>query len=324
MRYQNLKSFRKHLASAAPHHLCRCYVIATGDDYERKKGIDAILTTLAPSFGANKVEDLSSLLETLQSPPLFGGEPIVWMDGAEKFSKSDQQALSHFLATPLNMGYLILGIRSTKVSFLGAIEKQGVILDLVDEKPWDKEKRLFEQMEERVKRSGKRLASDVPPLLFEKIGHDSSLLDQEIDKLLCYTGERPTIERADVLRLTGLSRQATVWQMADEIIWEKGEISLPADLFHPLIPALRSQLQLGLKIATLIETGVPSDQWASHLPKIWPKTLEKRTTQASQKGVIWFRKGLELLFEIELLSRDGSSHTEALLDLFRLRMLTHG
>ena len=106
---------------------------------------------------------------------------------------------------------------------------------------------------------------------------------------------------------------------AEEMIWEAGA-SFDPTLFHGLIPALRSQLELGLKLATLIEQQIPSHEWSSHLPKIWPKILEKRASAASRLGSSYFRKGIEKLFQIELLSRSQSTQFGALLDLFRTQL----
>ena len=64
-----------------------------------------------------------------------------------------------------------------------------------------------------------------------------------------------------------------------------------------------------------MDEKVPFEEW--HLPKIWPRTLEKRKAQVAQKGTDCFRKGLDLLFRIELLSRTGSNQLGALLDLFQ-------
>ena len=201
------------------------------------------------------------------------------------------------------------------------MEKEGVVLDLLEEKPWDKEKRLAEQLIDRAKNAGKRLSADAAHLLFERLGTDAALLDSEIDKLICYVGENPAIAREDILRLSPASRTATLWQTAEEVIWEGGEFpSLDSTAFHGLIPALRSQLHLGLTLATLIEEKCPSDQWSRYLPKLWPKTLEKRSSQAARLGSSYFRKGLDKLFEIDLLSRTNSTQYRALLDLFRVQI----
>jgi DNA polymerase-3 subunit delta len=317
MKYQNLKSFQKHLSSAAPHNLCRVYLVAMADDFERTKVLDQILSYLVNSPTRFSGADCSPLevLDAMQSLTLLGGDPIVVVDEVEKIAKKQVQMLCDHLN--FSSGYALFGTRS-KTPLAALAEKEGVVLDLLDEKPWDKEKRLAEQLAERAKNAGKRLGADGAQLLFERLGSDPALLESEIDKLICYVGDKPAITREDILQLSPASRTSTLWQTAEEVVWEGGEFpSLDSTAFHGLIPALRSQLHLGLSLSTLIEEKCPSDQWNRFLPKLWPKTLEKRSSQAARLGAPYFRKGLDKLFEIELLSRTNSAQYRALLDLFR-------
>jgi len=319
MKYQNLKAFQKHLASAAPHNLCRLYLLLIGDDFERAKTLDAILSFLpVPPLRFSGVDcDLQALLDAAQNFSLFG-ESVVVLDEAEKLSKKQAQTLGEHLKSP--SGYFLIASRG-KTSLSGAIEAEGVILDLLEEKPWDREKRLAEQLAERAKNAGKRLAPDAAALLFERLGVDAALLESEMDKLICYVAERPLISREDILQISAASKSSTLWQTAEEVIWEGGEFpSLDSAAFHALIPALRSQLHTGFALATLIEEKTPPDQWNRYLPKLWPKMLEKRSSQAARLGAPYFRKGLEKLFEIELLSRSASTQYRALLDLFRAHL----
>lgn len=319
MKYQNLRSFQKHLASAAPQNLCRCYLAAVPDDYERAKAIGAIRSYFPASqaivFSGSEAS-CREIADALLSPSLFGGEPMVLIDEAEKMGKKELQALSDLVGHARLCGYLLCGSRS-KTLLTASFEKAGVVLDLTEEKPWDKEKRLGEQISERAAQAGKRLAPDAVPLLFERLGFDAALLDGELDKLICYVGDRPMIDRSDIFRISASSKTQTLWVAAEEIVWEGGVPSLDAGSFHGLIPALRSQLSLGMKIASLASSQTPREEWSSHLPKIWPKTLEKRSAQAVRLGSSYFQKGLDLLFEIELLSRTGQTNEAALLDLFR-------
>lgn len=319
MKYQNLKAFQKHLSSAAPHNLCRMYLIAISDDFERMNAFDAILSYLViPPTRFNGSDcNLLDVMDAMQSMSLFG-ESVVLLDEVEKFSKKQVQTLCEGLGAPA--GYVLFGTRS-KTALAPLIEKEGIVLDLLEEKPWDKEKRLAEQLGERAKNAGKRLSPDAPPLLFERLGVDSALLESEIDKLICYVGERPAITREDILEISPSSRTATLWQTAEDVIWEGKEFpSLDSAAFHGLIPALRNQLHLGLTLATLIDEKCPSDQWNRYLPKLWPKTLEKRSSQAARLGAPYFQKGLDKLFDIELLSRTNSTQYRALLDLFRAQI----
>lgn len=322
MRYQNIRAFQKHLASAAPDHLSRCYLAMVPDDYERGSAIRSILSHFAgrPRIALNGDGVLCrEIADALLSPSLFGGDPVVVLDGAEKMGKKEIQSLSDLVAASQLYGYLICGT-SSKTALAASFEKVGVVLDLSEEKPWEKEKRLAEQMSERAQNGGKRLAPDAIPLLFERIGTDPAILDSEIDKLICFVGTRLTIERSDVFRIASSSRQSTLWQLAEELVWEGRNGSIDSGTFHALVPVLRNQLQIGLKLVELMASNTPKTEWSTYVTKLWPKLLEKRSSQAMQLGRNYFKKGLELLFEIELLSRTQSGREEALLDYFRMAL----
>ena len=128
------------------------------------------------------------------------------------------------------------------------------------------------------------------------------------------------IERSDVFRISASSRASTLWQAAEEIVWEGELPAVDPASFHGLVPALRSQLQTGLKLADLSASNTPREEWNSYLPRLWPKVLEKRSSQAARLGRSFFKSGLDLLFQIELLSRTGALHEEALLDFFRISL----
>lgn len=316
MKYQNLNAFHKHLAAGDLSHI---YLIGIPDDFERNQIFDAILSHLsAPPVRFSGADcDLRGCLDAMQSMSLLG-ESVVVLDEVEKLAKKQQQFFCDALQT--SIGYVLFGARS-KTALAPLVEKGGVVLDLLEEKPWDKEKRLVEQLNERGKISGKRLAPDVASLLFERLGVDPALLASEIDKLICYVGDRPQITREDVLQISPASRSSTLWQIGEAVIWEGGEFSeMDTAVFHGLVPVLRGQLHLGLTLATLIEERCPSDQWNRYLPKLWPKILEKRSSQAARLGTAYFQKGLERLFNLELASRTDSTHYRALLDLFRAQI----
>lgn len=325
MIFRDFVTFKKHLSSPGSTS-SRCYLLSIADDYERAKAAKLVISYLlsdgaSPLFFSGAELEMRDLYDALQSPSLFGGEAVVFVDDVEKIGKKDLQALSSQITELQFDGFLILGSR-LKTSLLPIIEKSGVVFDLIDEKIWDKEKRIIEQMSRRVENGGKRLSSDAAPLLLERVGSDSALLDQEIDKLICFVGSRPTIERSDVFRITAASKTETLWKIAEELIWEGGQ-NTTTDSFYALLPALRSQLQMGLKITSLQSSGIPRGKWSEYLPKLWPKILEKRSAQAVKLGSFYFHKGLELLFEVEHLSRTGCTREQALFDLFRVKLASN-
>lgn len=301
--------------------MSRVFLVTVPDDYERLQTLDALAAFLGQSAHRFTGADFNqrAFSDQLQTTSLFEGEPVTLLDEIEKLSKKEAQQLP----TQLSYGYLIYGSRS-KTPLAASIEKEGFVLDLLEEKPWDKEKRLAAELQAKASSAGKTLSPEVIPLLFDRLDKDSGLLESELEKLICYTGDESRIAAEHVLAITSISRTHTFWQMAEELIWE-GIAIAPLDdaAFHPLLPSLRSQLQLGLKIAALLETGTAREEWSQVLGRVYPKTLEKRTSQAARLGQSYFARGLKTLFEIELASRNNSTSYAALLDLFRTRLATY-
>lgn len=320
MKYQNLKSFQKHLSSAAPHNLCSLYLALVKDDFERGKVMDKISSFFPdpPNYLSCSQAVLRDCLDALRSISLFG-ESLTILDEVEKLSKADLMVLLEHLKE--TTGYVILGSRSKVESLASFVEKEGVVFDLLDEKPWDKEKRVVDLIVEQLQNADKKLAPGGSDLLLERVGLDWALLTTEVDKLICYLGDRSTVSLQDIVNLCPVSKTATLWQTAEEVIWEGEEFgSFDSSSFHGMIPALRGQLHLGLCLATLIEEKRPSSEWGQFLPKLWPKTLEKRSSQAARLGSTYFRKGLERLLDIEILSRSDSTQYMALICLFKAHL----
>ena len=329
MKYQNVKLFQKHLEASAPHGLSRVYLIAIPDDFERKRWLDVLASLISvpdqPLFRLSAADaTLSELFTEIDSPSLFAQEPVALIDELEKLSKKQAQGFIDLLARPDLTGYLIFGSRG-KSPLYSAVEKRGVVFDLCEEKPWEKDKRLSEHLFDKARQAGKRLSSEALQLLLERVDKDIALLEGEVDKLICFTGSRSSIEPSDVQKIAASSRSHTLWQVAEEIVWEaRFEGGLDEASFHGLLPAIRAQLQTGLKISSLAASQVSLSEIGARLPKIWPKMLEKRVSQAMKLGSNYFQKGLQLLFRIELLSRSGSSDLSVLLDWFRSSLTKTG
>lgn len=320
MKYQHIQAFEQALSPSI-----RIYLVQIPSDQERADVLQTMIRKIAKEnptlerFSGGDV-DCRALFDALVSPPLFGGEALVVVDECEALKKATQEKIGEFLEKNSIAGYLILSSKG-KTPLAKVVEKLGAILDMSEEKPWEKEKRVALTLSDMAKKEGKWLSSEAGNLLIEKVGSDLALLSQELRKLICFVGMRPNIERSDIFRLCSNHTNETPWSLAEEIIWE-GKGTFEPSLFVPLIFALRAQLQLGKKILSLMEEKVPSSEWSPYFPKVWPKTLEKRREQAMKRGSVYFDKGLEMLFKIESLSR-ASSDPSALFDLFRAHLVSY-
>lgn len=317
MKYQNLSAFYKHLENAAPHQLCPYYFIVIPDPYERQKVFRSILQHLPhkPHFFYGGESSYEKIIEPFLALSLFEEVTVVCLNDLEKLVAKELARLKDWLQSPINSGFFICG-SSSKTSLISLFEKNGVVLDLSEEKPWDKEKRITNELMNKVSKEKKRITPGAITLLFERVGKDLSFLDTELDKLISFIGEKEWIEEKEVSLITPQTLSATIWFYAEEIVWQKRmpqEISFP---FSALIAPLRSQLHTGRIILSLLSCKTPLSEWSTYLPKIGPKILERRVFQAQSLGTQYFEKGLRLLFELEMLSRSGQNNEEALLFLF--------
>lgn len=319
MKYQNLPAFYKHLTSSFPHHLCSSYLILTSDEEEKRSIIHQLLSFLPgkrASFRA-KAEDYSiqELLDPFLSFSLFEETPVVVLEEIEALDAKEAEILKHFLKKKIDHGFLI-GTAKSKTSFSSSFEKSGVVVDLLEEKPWDRDKRVADQLIQKVQKLGKTISSRAFSLFLELVGKESSILHRELEKLITYVGDKALIDEEDVIAVTSFLKAKTIWQVAEELVFEK-KIPVGSEFtFSAMVAPIRSQLQLGKKIAELISSNIPFSEWHSYLPKIFPKMLEKRAMQVQKLGASYFDKALDHLFSLELLSRHGQTHEEALLSLF--------
>ena len=326
MKYTNVPAFKKHIESAYQKEMPILYLALAENAYERGSLLDYILCYL-PHPNAFSVfrfagaeTDSGQIITALASPSLFGGKPLVIIDDIAALKKEALTELLDFIRFPFD-GYLVMGAagRQPVLAICREVEKLGIVIDIMYEKPWEKESRLTDFMAQECARARKSADMAALAKLLELIGPDMSALFREIGKLVAYTGERARITVEDVLALCGSAQQITVWQVAEELVWHRrlqASDEWDAPFFHSLIAALRYQLQLGLKIAAFAESGKPFKDVEKHFVKIHPKSFARKREIAEKLGTGYFKKGLNNLLAIDLLSKNSAVSLPALLTLF--------
>ncbi|MCR5747735.1 MAG: DNA polymerase III subunit delta [Lachnospiraceae bacterium] len=91
---------------------------------------------------------------------------------------------------------------------------------LVEAQRFDPEK-LPQWITVNFKRKGKKIPGSAIKLLIERAGTDLSLLDQEVEKLASFAGDREIITDEDVLTMVHRSPSASVFTMIDAIVDNK-------------------------------------------------------------------------------------------------------
>jgi DNA polymerase-3 subunit delta len=329
MKYQNLAAFEKHLQQAAKVHLSRVFLIVSSCSYERKKIYEKVLAAvqlkerdLALSMEEASEGDLEERISGLNTSSLLGGTQLLYLDGIDKLKKNALAPLGEYIAHPSPFAYLVLGANAAKN--LSDLYTQGkkelIVCDLSEEKPWDRKERLKRFLIDEAAKAGKRWQGEAVDYLLENVGLQLSSLDQELAKLLAYCGERGELTLKDVRSLCFSEKNSTLWQLAEAIIWseEPPRIDETADLslLLPLVSLLRQQLQQGMVLAILLERGATHTEINHHLPTVKASALDKMVPAARGRTSAFFRRALDLLFEIELMAKNSSFEPSFILDLF--------
>lgn len=328
MKFSSTAAFEKHLKEACPHHLSHVYMVLTPSDFERKMMMGKAAEAIESKGQMEKVEfdaasaPIEEILEKLNSYSLFGGDSLVLVDHVEKLKKLAMEALAGYLAAPSERAYLILGSASSKgISELYQKgKKELIILDLSDEKPWDRKSRLLQWLLQEASRAGKTLSSSLAEHLLEEVGTDMQTLHQEMEKLICFVGDKREIEWSDAKAISSSFKSETAWQIADSLVWGDGvckqSLSEEISFLLTLIGPLRFQLGLGLQIASLMQEGKSLQEMSAFLPNVKSRNLEKNAGVVRRKGPRFFQEGLIGLFELELSLKNGTPAPGLMWDLF--------
>lgn len=319
MKFPSITAFEKHLKEAFPGHLAPIFLIITPCDYERRKMIEKVTGLIEkkdPQVRQVRFSGLETPLEQVRdelfTPSLWGGCTLVTYEAADKVKNT----VSLFDGFPPNTYLILAGAAFKPLSELYQKGKKEIVaLDLSEEKPWDKEKRLQEWLKSH------NLSTEVAQYLLHHLGPDMATLDQEVQKLLCYVGQKTQVTLEDAKAICGTRDLVTGWQLAEKIVWEKpaflGDKLSDLGFLFPFIGQLRYHLQLGYRLAEVLEK---KGDIKSHFPTLRPQQIDKMIPQAKVRKAAFFHRGLEALFQLELASKSTPLDMSVLFDHFQAKL----
>lgn len=265
-------------------------------------------------------------IEGLNTASLLEGKQVLYLDGIDKIKKNGLKPLADYVSRPSPWSYLLLGASSSKslTELYTKGKKELIACDLGDEKPWDRKDRLKRMLMDYAAGLAKRLSGEALEYLLENVGLNLPALQQEVDKIITFAGERSELNLQDVRTLCAAQKSFTLWQLAESIAWKdsfpKVEENVDLSLLLPLLSQLRTQFQQGLTLSILLERGAPQSDIAHYLPTIKPAALEKILPQARARKASFFKRALDLLFDVELMAKNSGFDPALILDLFLTKL----
>lgn len=338
MKYDNLRAFEKHVQSASPSHFSNLYVLIGKEGFDCKDAANTLLDAWLPSkkdrefslriFDADSFNYQDLLLE-LRSISFLAEKKVLWIQQAEKLKKSVLEELEKEIGSLYKSHYLILTAANlSRTSFYKQAEKIGIILDLPDVKPWEKEKRLVEWIAKQVSQERKIISHQACQYIVKYIGTEQQLLQQEIDKLVCYIGEKKEITISDIATLCANLNVETVWQLGEAVFRREARTALriiksilqEGAPFLPLLRQIRSQFQTEYHICTLLSRGASPEAITQEYPYMKGQILERHIQLARHYGADSFKKGLLSIDAVELQSKNSAIADELLAELLIIKL----
>jgi DNA polymerase-3 subunit delta len=178
-----------------------------GDEEDQSLGLT--------KFDGKSVE-LKTVCDELLTVSMWGDARLVAIDDADTFVTQNRAALERFLEHPPKKSVLALLVKSwpknTRLAKLTA--KIGLDLECTELQGAALVKWLVDLCRDK---HGKQLGRDAASLIVELAGSELGLLNQEVEKLVAYVGDRAKIEFDDVERLVGGWRAETTWVLVNAV-----------------------------------------------------------------------------------------------------------
>lgn len=339
MKYDNLRAFEKHLEGAAALNFADVYLILAKEPFERKAAVDRVIKGVLkgePSpdlclhlFDGER-DGAQGVLGELETLTFFVKKRVIVVQNFNECDKATIAKLEAYLATPNRSVCLVLAAPAfNKVTnFYKKAEKLGVVLEVAEEKPWDKEKSIAEWTIRTAGALGKQLDQQTAREMVQQLGTDQTLLSNELQKLVCYVGERRAITRQDLSAVCSHINRDTGWQLGEAIFRRDAAAALrigknllaEGAALIAMLRQVRSQFQTELQICLILEHGGSPADVVREFPFMRGSLLEKYVQQARSYGARRLKQGLLKLDDAELAAKSSSADPDFLLELLLIKL----
>ena len=231
MKFNRATAFEKHLLEAKKEHLAPVYLVAIPDAYERKRMAEQVAMRISffypnSTFTTKEAIPIMHLLDELNTISLFEKNRIIFYDSIQSIRKEELNSLTRYFANPASSTYLLLGVSYAKIAQEIYMEgkKDLISCDFTEEKPWDRKDRLKNYLKGFVSSRKKKCSLSLIEQLLEKRGMDLAILEQDLEKIITFIGERLTIQEMDLAAVCTDQKLANLWQLSDGILFSKQKI----------------------------------------------------------------------------------------------------
>jgi len=281
----------------------KLFLICGDDDYlanvAAQERVNALVPESEKTFGLDIINGrcdngdqveraVKSAMESVQMPG-FASSKVTWLQDANfltgggrvsesAVAKESVAKMTEWISEGLQTGqnFIITAPKVMKASLLfKACQKNGEIMDLGSGlKPYEKEKQAAESLEALLKGAGLAMDKEARSEFLTRVGPDTRLLVQELEKLSIYLSPHVIATVKDIRTITSIGREAEPWDVLDAI----GSRDAKAMVLS--LHLLSGQKGIGIWLASMLEKNirdliilrealdkkwVSSNGWSTHL-----------------------------------------------------------
>lgn len=210
------KQFSQHLQQGDP---APAYLFLGSSDLLLDEAWKALVEKLVPpkarKFNGERLQagecEAEEALNRLRTLPMFGTRRLLMVQNVEAWKKEQRDSLLNYLAHPNPNACLVLTAASRKglEKVEAAVNSRGLVVTF----PVLGSKEIPRWLQERARQRGKQMSSQAAYYLFEQVGEDLSCLEQELEKLCLYVGDRSRIELEDLEEAVSAQKTFTVFEL---------------------------------------------------------------------------------------------------------------
>ncbi|MCK4272288.1 DNA polymerase III subunit delta [bacterium] len=172
--------------------------------------------------------DAAQIIDRVSSLPMMGEKRVVVVRNINELALQDRRSLLEYLQAPSAKKKLSEHLQErfehvclimtahdvdTRKGFYRDLKKVVNCVNFI----LLKEKEILEWVQQRAKKYGKSIDTKTSQLLCDSVGNNTIALDNELQKLAIYIGERTTIDAQAVTAVVGELRVHTVFEFCDTI-----------------------------------------------------------------------------------------------------------
>jgi DNA polymerase-3 subunit delta len=212
----------------------RYYLFYGPNAYKLDERVKSLITTAVEPgaeafdldrFTANHI-DISNVINAASTPPVISSLRVVILTNIEKLTASALKRLEAFL--PKIPPYAVLAMTASKIDKRIKFYKQLASQDKVHSyffdlpNPADAARLVAEFASSR----GKKVSPYIADAVVEMFGADPYRLENEVEKLSLYVGDKPEIEKTDLAFASGFTHVETPYDLPELIMTGKPEQAL--------------------------------------------------------------------------------------------------